>query len=95
VLSRSGFSNDPLFAQTFGKQRLTNRVVDFVRPGVEQVFPLEVDFGTTQPSREMLGIVQLSRPTSVVAKARRELCLKQRVRLGLAVSGFQFLEAGE
>ena len=48
VLAGAGLGNDALLAHALGEQALAERVVDFVRAGVEQVFALEVDFGSAQ-----------------------------------------------
>src|ERR1700736_785551 len=40
VLARTGFGDDALFAHSPSEQNLAKGVVDFVCPGVKQVFPL-------------------------------------------------------
>ncbi len=51
VLARSGFSDDAALPHAHGQQTLPQAVVDLVRAGVEQVFPLDVDARAAQ----MLG----------------------------------------
>ena len=46
MLAGTRFSNDARLAHAAGQQRLANGVVDLVRPGVVQVFTLEVDLRT-------------------------------------------------
>ena len=41
VLSRTCFSDDPLFAHVFGQERLPDGIVYLVGAGVQQVLPLE------------------------------------------------------
>src|ERR1700685_424500 len=43
VLSCTGFGDDAALAHAFGQQSLPETVVDFVCPGVKQIFALEVD----------------------------------------------------
>jgi hypothetical protein len=47
MLTRTGFSNDPLLAHTQGQQSLTEGIVDFVRTGVVEVFTLQPNAWTT------------------------------------------------
>ena len=43
VLARAGFGDDAALAHAPRQQDLAERVVDFVRAGVEQIFALEID----------------------------------------------------
>ena len=43
VLSGAGLGDDPLLAESLREQRLTERVVDLVRPGVREVLALQPD----------------------------------------------------
>ena len=43
MLTRPGLSNDPLLSHLSGQKCLAKRIVDFMRSGMSQVFPLEVD----------------------------------------------------
>ena len=47
MLPRPGFGNDPGFPHTFGKQRLTNHLVGFMRTPMHQILPLEKNSGIT------------------------------------------------
>jgi hypothetical protein len=48
VLARAGLGDDAFLAHAPRQQRLAQAVVDLVRAGVEQVFPLEVDLGAAE-----------------------------------------------
>ena len=48
VLARSCLGNDAVLAHALGQQRLTDRVVDLVSTGVQQIFAFEEDLDTTQ-----------------------------------------------
>ncbi len=43
VLTGTRFGNDAFFAEPLRDQNLTNGVIDFMRSGMAQVFPLQVD----------------------------------------------------
>ena len=46
MLSSACLSDDSLFAHTFDKQSLPQAVVDLVRSGMQQIFALEINFGS-------------------------------------------------
>ena len=70
--------DDPLLAETLREQRLTERVVDLVRPGVREVLALEPD-----RVAELLGQAarprERRRPTHEVLRQRRQLGAEVRV----------------
>ena len=43
VLSRACFRDDAWLAHFYREQALSDGVVDFVRPGMEQIFALQID----------------------------------------------------
>ena len=45
MLTRSSFGNDSMFAESFGKQNLTNGIIDFVGTCVIQIFSFKKDVG--------------------------------------------------
>ena len=51
VLARAGLGDDALLAHAAREQDLTERVVDFVRAGVEQVFAFQINPGAAQFTR--------------------------------------------
>jgi len=58
MLARAGLRDDARLPHAARQERLPNRIVDFMCPGVAEVFPLEVDFGTTEFLREALGKIE-------------------------------------
>src|SRR4029434_7125948 len=54
VLTRAGLSDDPVFTHSLREQDLTERIVNFVRASVQQVFTLEINFWSSQFFRESL-----------------------------------------
>ena len=74
------------------KQALADRVVDLVRAGVVEVFPLEIDAGPAALPREPLGKVQRAGPADKRFEQPLEFGLKRRVVPGLLVLPRQLLE---
>ena len=52
MLARAGFGDDAPLVHAFCQQALAKTVIDFVSPGVEQIFPLEVDARATKFLRQ-------------------------------------------
>ena len=92
VLSGPGFGNDPLFPQTLRQQDLADGVVDLVRAGVQQVFPLQINFRAAQFFRPALGEVEGGRSPDVVFEQVIEFALKLRVFPRGIVCGGQLLQ---
>ena len=90
MLPRAGFGDDALLAHPLGQQPLAQRVVDLVRPRVQQVFALQVDLGAAQLLRQPLGKVKRRRPPRIILQQIGQLRLKRRVRLGHIVLMLQF-----
>ena len=66
VLAGTGFGDHPLLAHALGQQRLANGVVDLVRPGVVEVFALEVDLRAAAGFAEPAGVVNRAGAANVV-----------------------------
>ena len=81
MLAGTGFGDDALLAHAPGEQPLAERVVDFVRAGVEEVFALEVDSGAAELLRQALGEIERSGTASEVMQKLRKLGLERRVGL--------------
>ena len=45
MLTGTGFGNNFFFAHTLGQQRLTQYLIGFVSAAMQQIFPLQVNFG--------------------------------------------------
>ncbi len=81
MLPRAGLGDDPLLAHPLRQQSLAQRVVDLVRPGVQQVLALQVDLRAAQFLGQPLGKVERSRPPRKVPQQVIQLRLEFRVRL--------------
>jgi hypothetical protein len=75
VLSRAGLGQHAALAHAFGEQRLTERVVELVRAGVEQVLALEPHLAA-ELARQSLRVPQRRRSAGVVAEEPCELAPK-------------------
>ena len=73
MLPGTRFRDDPPFAHAVGEQRLPERVVDLVRAGVRQVFPLQEDSGPAGCLGEAPRFVHRGRPPDVIAQQSFEL----------------------
>ena len=58
MLTSSGFSDQPCFSHLFCKQSLPQYVVDFMRPGMIEVFTFEIYLGAAKVFSHFLCIVQ-------------------------------------
>ena len=76
VLACAGFSDDFFLAHEFGQQRLAQAVVDFVRPGVVEVFALEVDLRSAQLLRQAAGVKNGAGAAHIVGKQLGQFILK-------------------
>ncbi len=93
VLARAGLGDDPLFTHVFRKQGLADGVVDLVRAGVEQVFPLEVE---VEPAcgGDVFRVIHRGGPARVFAQVPVELPHRSRVSGEGAVRGLQLVQRG-
>jgi len=58
VLPGTGLGDEPRLPETPREERLTERVVDLVRTGMEKILALEIDARAAQPSRQVVGEVE-------------------------------------
>jgi hypothetical protein len=93
VLTGARFSDDARLAHTPGEQRLPQRVVDFMRAGMQQIFALEVNFRAAEVLRQTLGVKERRRAPGEVAQQSGKLVAKSRVLLGFLVHAFQFAQS--
>ena len=94
MLASAGFGNDALLAHALGEEALAQRVVDLVGSGVEEVFALEVDFGSAEFFGEALGEVEGRGASAVVVEELGEAGLVGGVGGGFGVGGFELFEGG-
>src|SRR6266700_8153442 len=81
MLPRSSFRDDPRLAHFRRQQPLPDGVVDFVRPGVQQIFALQVDSRTAELFREPRSKLQRRRASREILEQVLESYLKLAVRL--------------
>jgi hypothetical protein len=94
MLASPGFSHNAVFAHlALHQQRLAQRVVDFVRAGVGQVFTLDVDAWPAQMVGQPPRIGHRRRSADEGAQQMVELCLKFRVVSGFEIDLFQLIRA--
>ena len=89
MLPGAGLGDQPPFAHTPGQQRLANSIVDLVRAGVAQVFPLQVDLRPAEPPRQVLGKRERRRPADVVMEQSVQFTAKVQVVPTAAVDRLQ------
>ena len=89
VLSGAGFGDDAPLAHKLRQQRLPQGVVDFMRPGMRQILPLQVNFGAAQMLRQVFGVIQRRRAAYVRCQEAGEPRLEPGVSLDLPVGGLQ------
>ena len=94
MLTRAGLGDDAFFAEPLGEENLPEGVVDLMRAGVEQVFALEINFGTAQFLRPALGEIQRRRATDIVVKEVVEFGVEGRIIFCRLIRGGQFLKRG-
>ena len=58
MLSRAGLGDDTVFAHPLREQDLAERIVDFMRAGMEQVFALQVNFRAAEFLGESFGKIK-------------------------------------
>ncbi len=94
VLTSAGFRDDAGFPHSAGEKNLTDRVIDFMRSGMEKVFPLEIDFGAAELLREALRKVEGRRASAKVSQQISQLLAEGRVSSRRVVFLFQILQSG-
>ena len=80
MLSGAGLGDDPLLAHPPREQRLAEGVVDFVRPGMQEVLALEIDLCPAAVLRQPLREIQLGWPAREVLEVPLQLRLETGVR---------------
>ena len=91
MLPGAGLGDDPALAHPPSQQRLTQRVIDFVRARVVEVLPLEEHTGADRLA-ETRGVVQQRGTPGVVPQQPVELLLKLLVVHGFRVGRGQLVE---
>ena len=92
MLARAGFGDDSPFAKPYGEQRLADAIVDLVRPGVIQIFALQIDLRTAQLRRPALGVIDRAGSPDVVLELTLELRQEVAILAITFVGVAQFIE---
>ena len=92
VLTGARLGDDPTLAHPDGQQGLAQRVVDFVRSGMVEVFTLQIDLCPADLFGQLLGEVQWRRPSDIVTAKLFELGLKRLIRQRGRVLPVELLE---
>ena len=94
MLASARFGQHLGLAHVLGQQRLAQAVVDFVRPGVVQVFALQVDVRAALAIGQTLGIKNRAGPTHVVRVQICQFFLKGRGLADLFVGDVDIVHHG-
>ena len=92
VLPCAGLGNDSGFSHAPGQENLTDRIVDFVRACVGQVFPLEIDASPAEIRSDPASKREWSRPSGIISQQFIQLRLETRVSSCVAVRILEFLQ---
>ena len=92
MLARAGFGDDSLFAHARGEQTLAERVVDFVRAGVQQVFALEVDARAGEDFGQVRCELQRGGPAGEIAEQIVEFFLEALISAGFGIGALELFE---
>src|ERR1700735_1212364 len=94
VLPRAGLRDYPLLAHALHQQRLAQTVVDLVRTGVQQIFALQINFGSAQLLGKAPCEGQSGGTPGIIPQQFCQLLLKFRVALRLLILALQLIERG-
>ncbi|MNJ44552.1 hypothetical protein D3C77_396080 [compost metagenome] len=79
MLSSARLRDHLVFAHALCEQSLTDRVVDFVRPGMVQVLTLQINFSSAQLFCQTVGIIERSFSSGILLQQIADLLYKLRV----------------
>ena len=89
MLARTGFRDDAGFAHAHSQQNLAHHIIDFMRAGMVELIPLQIDLGATQMLGEPLGKIKRAGATDIMGQIAAHLFLKRRIDLDLVIGLFQ------
>jgi len=92
VLARARLRDEPAFAHGVCQKPLPQGVVDLVRTGVGQVFPLEPDAGPAAGCAQATRLCERRGSPHIVAQEPGQLGLEGRILSQLAIRLFELLE---
>jgi hypothetical protein len=79
VLTGAGLGDDALFVHAASQQDLPDRVVYFMRAGMEEIFAFEIDRCATAVVCQSCGVKEWRGPARVVVLKRVKLCLERLI----------------
>lgn len=88
VLARAGLGDDAMGAHALREQNLSHHIIDFMRSGMVQILPLQIDLGPAELLAQMLRIRQRTLPSDIFAQIRFEFIDEFRIVL-IAFEGFR------
>ncbi len=74
----------------FASKRLTERIIDFMRAGVQQIFALEINLCAAIMLRQSLGEIKRRGPPREIAQQTGEFALKRLRRVSLRCKHLRF-----
>ncbi len=89
MLSRAGFRNDFFLPHPAGKQCLPQRIVYFVRAGMIQIFPFQINFSPAQYFCHMVGKIKWSFASGILFLIIDKFFLKRFIFFCGVISFFQ------
>jgi hypothetical protein len=92
MLARARFGDDARLAHFHRQQPLANGIVDFVRPGMQQVFALQVNPRAAKFLRKTRSELQRRRPPGEILQQTLKLRLEGCIRFRKLVSALQLEE---
>jgi hypothetical protein len=79
MLASTRFGNNPSFLHAQSQQCLTERVIDFVRPGMIEILPFQPNLCTPKLFTESSGMIKGRGTTNKTMEKVIEFCLKVRI----------------
>ena len=92
VLAGTSFCDDAFFTKAAGENDLTERVVDLVGSGVEQVFTFQIDFRAAELFGPAFCEIEWGRAAGVVSEEVIEFGVERGIRLGGGVGDGEILQ---
>jgi len=94
MLASSGFRDEPPLAHPDRQEGLSERVVDLVGSGVEEILSFEIDARPAERLAESFGVVERCWAAGVLMEERLEFSSEGRIASRRHVRTFQFVEGG-
>ena len=94
VLTCARLCDNTLLAHALCKQRLSERVVDFVGTRMQKVFAFQIDIRLAVVLRQPLGKVEVRRATRIVTEITAKLREELLIRTVFQICLFQLVQCG-